>query len=244
MSLRSWQLAGRLAATVAIGLMAGVFGLYPTRSCGLGKTGDRTFVGAFQAIDRAIINPLFMLTFMGAFALEGIAGMLYLRGADHSVLSWAAAAFALYLAAFVITIAIHVPLNDAIKAAGEPDRVIDLAAVRAAFHETRWIAWNIVRAVATTLAFGRLTWALVPHGRASADGDGNDARAVAGRQRPGHAAGRARGVGGLCVRPQGASSINSASPRTSMYARPILFELFSSRHPAPPVPSCLEQAPR
>lgn len=33
---------------------------------GLGSTDDRTFVGAFRAIDRAILNPLFMLVFLGA----------------------------------------------------------------------------------------------------------------------------------------------------------------------------------
>jgi hypothetical protein len=41
--------------------------------------------------------------------------------------------------------------------------------VRDAFHETRWVAWNIVRTVATTVAFGCLAWALVLHGRATAD---------------------------------------------------------------------------
>ena len=56
-----------IAATMTTGLMAGVFGLYAHAIMpGLNKTDDRTFVGAFQAIDRAIINPLFMLWFFGA----------------------------------------------------------------------------------------------------------------------------------------------------------------------------------
>jgi uncharacterized membrane protein len=47
-----------MAATMTMGLMAGVFGLYQhTVMPGLGRTDDRTFVGAFQAMDRAIINP-------------------------------------------------------------------------------------------------------------------------------------------------------------------------------------------
>jgi uncharacterized membrane protein len=147
--------------------MAGVFGLYAhTIMRGLGNTDDRTFVGAFQSIDRAIINPIFMLTFLGALGLNAVAALLYLRGDGRSVLPWVVAAFVLYLAVFVITIAVHVPLNDDIKAAGDPERIADLAAVRAAFHETRWVAWNIVRAVASTVAFGCLAWALVLHGRA------------------------------------------------------------------------------
>ena len=45
------------------------------------------------------------------------------------------------------------------------DGIADLSAVRGAFHETRWIAWNVVRAIASTVAFGCLAWALVLHGR-------------------------------------------------------------------------------
>jgi len=57
-------------------------------------------------------------------------------------------------------VAVNVPLNDAIKAAGEPDRIPDLAAVRAAFHESRWATWNLVRTVTTVVAFGILVGAL------------------------------------------------------------------------------------
>ena len=166
MSLKSAQIASLLAATITTGLMAGVFGVFAhTIMRGLHTTDDRTFVAAFQAIDRAIINPLFMLTFFGALVASGIAGVLYLRDDDRSVLPWIVAAFALYLVVVVITMAVHVPLNDDIKAAGNPERIADLAAVRDDFHETRWVAWNIVRALATTVAFGCLAWALVLHGR-------------------------------------------------------------------------------
>ena len=42
-----------------------------------------------------------------------------------------AAALVLYLVAVVITIAVNVPLNDAIKAAGDPGRIADLGRVPA-----------------------------------------------------------------------------------------------------------------
>ncbi len=162
MSLKSAQVASLLAATITTGLMAGVFGLYAhTIMRGLGDTDDRTFVGAFQSIDQAIINPLFMLTFFGGLLFGGLAAVLYLRRDTNAVLPWVAAAFVLYLATVVITFAVHVPLNDRIKAAGDPGRIADLAVVRANFHETRWIVWNIVRAVATTAAFCCLAWALL-----------------------------------------------------------------------------------
>jgi uncharacterized membrane protein len=172
MSLKAAQVSSLLAAVITAGLMAGVFGLYAhTIMRGLKKTDDRTFVAAFQAMDRAIINPLFMLAFFGALLFSWLAVVLYLRGDDHSVVPWVVVAAALYLLVVIITVAVHLPLNDSIKAAGDPDQIADLAAVRAKFHETRWMAWNIVRAVASTAAFACLAWALVLHGRMTGTAD-------------------------------------------------------------------------
>ena len=156
-----------ILATLTMGLMAGVFGLYAHAIMpGLRKTDDRTFVGAFQQIDKAIINPWFMVSFLGALAFTAVALVLHLGEDERSVLPWIAAALVLYLAVFVVTIGINVPLNDDIKAAGDPDRIADLAGVREQFDETKWARWNVARAVATTAAFGCLAWALVLNGRA------------------------------------------------------------------------------
>ena len=64
----------------------------------------------------------------------------------------------------VITIAVNVPLNDAIKAAGLPDDPGRLAVIRSQFHEVRWIRWNTVRTVMTIAAFGSLLVSLVEYG--------------------------------------------------------------------------------
>jgi uncharacterized membrane protein len=155
-----------IVATLAMGLMAGVFGLYSIAIMpGLERTNDRTFVRAFQEIDTAIINPLFLLTFFGALVVTGIAAGLHLGKDFRSGLPWIVVALVLYLAVVVATVAVNVPLNDDIKAAGDPDRIADLAGVREQFNEARWVGWNHFRTVATTAAFGCLTWALVLFGR-------------------------------------------------------------------------------
>jgi uncharacterized membrane protein len=82
---------------------------------------------------------------------------------------WVIVACALYAVVVAITMVVHVPLNDDIKAAGDPERIADLAAVRDAFHETRWATWNVIRAVINTAAFICLAWALVLAGRADID---------------------------------------------------------------------------
>ncbi len=154
-----------VAATITTGLMAGLFYAYAYSVMpGLGRTDDRTFVSTMQALNQAIVNGWFFSIFFGALVLTALAGALQLRGDGQGVLTWIAVAFVLYVVALIVTIGFNVPLNDQLAAAGEPDRIADLAAVREQF-EASWVRWNIVRAVTSTVAFGCLTWALVLYGR-------------------------------------------------------------------------------
>jgi uncharacterized membrane protein len=164
--MNALQVASLLAATLTTGLVAGVFGIYANAIMpGLATTDDRTFVGAFQAMDRAIVNPVFLgLGFVGALVFTLLAGVLHL---GEDAFGWIAGAFALYLVTFVVTIAVNVPMNDALKAAGDPD-TIDVAAARAAFDEVRWRSFNLLRVALSTAAFGLLAWALYVSGRSSA----------------------------------------------------------------------------
>jgi uncharacterized membrane protein len=165
-AMNTVRAASLIGATITMGFVAGTFALYAhTIMPGLKDTDDRTFVAAFQSIDRAIINPWFMATaFVGALLFTAA---VVLTSLGRAALPWAAVALGLYLIAFVVTVAVNVPLNDAIKAAGNPDHVGDLAGVRERFHETRWAAWNVVRVVTSTGAFGCLAWALVLYGRST-----------------------------------------------------------------------------
>lgn len=158
------RLLSLLLATLTMGLVTGAFVIFwHTIMPGLATTDDRTFVGAFQAIDRAIINPWFMITgFVGSLVLTIVAALTQL---GRPALLWVVVALVLYVIVFGITIGINVPLNDAIKAAGLPDDPAALAAIRETFDEARWRAWNVMRVVASSVAFASLAWALVVEGR-------------------------------------------------------------------------------
>lgn len=160
------RLTTLLGAVLTMGMVAGTFALYAhTVMPGLRKTDDRTFVSAFQQLDRAIINPWFMIfAFGGALVLTAAAAVAN-RGTP--AFGWIAAALGLYFICVIITIAVSVPLNDAMKAAGDPAR-INVAPVRAQFGEARWAAWNLLRVATSVPAFALLTWALVLGGRATA----------------------------------------------------------------------------
>ena len=158
--------AALLAATMTMGIGAGVYQLYAFAIMpGLRRTDDRTFVGAFQQIDMAIVGPFLLVFFVGALVFNALVGVLHLGADERSALPWIGSAFVLQLAVLVITFAINVPLNDEIKAAGDPSEIADLAAVRERFNEAKWVGWNLFRVVASTVAFGCLAWALVLHGR-------------------------------------------------------------------------------
>jgi uncharacterized membrane protein len=154
-----------VAAALTTGLAAGLFYAYSYSVLpGLGRADDRTFVIGMQRINVAILNGWFALCFAGAVVFTALAAAMHVPRDGRSVLPWIVAAFVLYLVVLVVTFVVNVPLNNELDAAGDPDRVADLAAVRERF-EGSWVRWNIVRSAASTAAFGCLVWALVQHGR-------------------------------------------------------------------------------
>lgn len=144
-----------LLAAIASGLQAGLYygftvGVMP----GLARGGHPTFVTAMQQINVAIVNPGFLVTFLGAPVLAALAAALQL-GRGGPALAWAVAGLLLALATLIITFVFNIPLNNALDAAGDTDP----ASARTAF-ESGWVTWNAVRALTSTLAMACLAWAL------------------------------------------------------------------------------------
>jgi uncharacterized membrane protein len=158
-----------LAATVSTGLMAGLFAAFAYSVMpGLARSSDHTLVEAMQRINEAILNPVFMLPFLGSIPLLASAIVLAWRTPGRPALAWLIAAFACYLIAFMVTSGVNVPLNDQLANAGDPDHIGHLAATRSDF-EHRWVAWNIVRAVLHTASFACMAWAAMLLGVQSSD---------------------------------------------------------------------------
>jgi uncharacterized membrane protein len=84
------------------------------------------------------------------------------------VVRWIAAALVLYAVALVVTGALNIPLNNDLVDAGDPASIGDLAGVRDDF-EGPWVAWNIVRTVASIGSFGCLAYALWLSGRSATE---------------------------------------------------------------------------
>lgn len=132
-----------VAATVAAGLMAGTFYVFACAVMpALARSDDRVYVDVMRDVNDVIENPVFLLGFMGALVLAGLAGWQS-RGRPGRWWIWAGAAA--YALAFLVTVAGNVPLNDALARPGDP------AALRERFEDP-WVAWNVVRAALSTAA--------------------------------------------------------------------------------------------
>ncbi|MEU8897700.1 anthrone oxygenase family protein [Nocardia sp. NPDC048505] len=158
--MNALRIAALVAAALTSGLIGGVFYAYAISVMpALNRADDRTIVDVMQKINVVIINPWFMIGFMGTLGFSVLAAALHL-GKDHrATLVWIAVAVVLNLVAFAVTSGLNVPLNDQLAAAGDPAQIQNLAQVRADF-ESSWVRWNIVRAVLHTLAFLVLAGAL------------------------------------------------------------------------------------
>ncbi|MEU3838866.1 anthrone oxygenase family protein [Streptomyces sp. NPDC028635] len=139
------------AAAVTSGLLAGVFLIFACAVMpALARSDDRGYVEVMRNINDVIQNPLFMLVFLGAPALTAAAAW-QARTAPGRGRVWAALAASVL--AFAVTVAVNVPLNDALARPGDP------AALREHFEDP-WVTWNAVRTALTTLATVLLTAAL------------------------------------------------------------------------------------
>jgi uncharacterized membrane protein len=153
-TMDTWAFVVLLAATVAAGLVAGLFYAFSVSVMpGLARGDDKTFVEGMRGINVAIINGWFMLSFIGAPLLAGVAVIMQLG--NGAPLWWTVAGFACLVAMIVLTGAVHIPMNNALMEGGDA-----YARVREAF-ETRWVRWNIVRTLVAIGGFASLVGALV-----------------------------------------------------------------------------------
>ena len=157
------QSLGTTALVVALlssGLLAGLYYAYAVSVMpALGAFDDRTFIDVMNKINVVIVNPPFLLTFLGSVGFTALAGACYLRAGARPVLIWIGIGLALNIASLVITSVVNVPLNDKLATAAGSTSAADLASLRAQF-ESSWVRWNMIRALANTAATGVLGWTL------------------------------------------------------------------------------------
>lgn len=137
---------------VTSGLLAGFFFAWWC-SCmiGLREVGDEAFVEFMQAVNRVLPNGRFVIPFFAPVVLAPIAAWIMFSDGQSAAGWWSVAATALSVISHGITVALNVPLNNSLEAAGRSD---DTAA-RTAF-EAPWNRWNDLRTGIRSLRSVRL----------------------------------------------------------------------------------------
>ena len=148
-----------LVAALGCGLMAGVFFAFSAFVMkALARLPAAAGIAAMQSINVAVLNPVFLGTFVGtaAFCLLVMAALLWRWHSPGSV--YVLVGGALYLVGtFFVTVVCNVPKNDALASVAPADP--DSASLWASYLVT-WTAWNHMRTAAALAAAAALTMAL------------------------------------------------------------------------------------
>lgn len=141
---------------IVMGLTAGIFYCWSISvTSGLALLSDKEYITAFQSLNRAILNPLFLLCFMGpVFLLPLSAFVSYCK--PLPVAFWLlCVAFLVYIVGVMgVTMAGNVPMNDTLdKFNASSASAAGLAATRTAF-EAKWNFLNNIRTVSCVISFG------------------------------------------------------------------------------------------
>lgn len=144
-----------IIATLFSGLIAGLFYAWSISvTPGIGRINDESYLRAFQSMNRAIINPLFLIAFMGLVVLLIFLSYLYYSNPLTTQFWFILFAAALYIGGvMLITIAGNIPLNNSLEALTiETMSTEQMVAFRAAF-ENKWNRLNTIRTVSSSASF-------------------------------------------------------------------------------------------
>lgn len=131
-----------LVAAIGSGMVGGIFFIFSTTIvAALERQPVEHAVAVMQAINRVILQPMFLILFVGTAAVS----VAVVVTAPGDLLAWAGAVLYV-LGSFVLTRAVNIPLNTALDAATGGG-----AAAWQAFRP-RWMVGNHVRTVASIAA--------------------------------------------------------------------------------------------
>ena len=138
-----------IITAIGAGVSAGVFFAFSTFVMkALGRLPAAEGISSMHAINKAAPTPLFMLALFGTGAVSIVLSVVALRHLDQRWATYVLIGTALYLACLVLTMAYHVPRNNALALV---DPTGPGAAHTWAQYLSSWTAWNHVRTV-TALA--------------------------------------------------------------------------------------------
>ena len=151
-----------LTGILFTGLTAGLcFTWSNAVTTGIGKLDDLTFLQSFQAMNRAIINPSFIIVFFAPACLLFVNAYLYRNAQPGLFWSFLIAALLFFIGVSLITIFKNVPLNEILdRFPLESASFSELKTLRNTF-ETPWKHWHLIRTISSFTAFTLLLTGII-----------------------------------------------------------------------------------
>lgn len=136
-----------LLSALGAGLMAGLFFAFSVFiMSALGRLAPASGTAAMQAINVAILNPVFFVVFFGTAAVSLLLGVAALIQWSEAGGAYLMAGSLLYLIGNItVTVAFNVPLNEALAAVTPTSAEASPVWTR---YLSVWTAWNHVRTLA------------------------------------------------------------------------------------------------
>ena len=161
-------LTGLSATTTLLltGAVAGVFFAYSVSvMTGLDAVRPDQAIAAMRSVNEKIKNPVFLPAFLFAPVAAVVTGVLLLvQGRRTAGLLFLLAAAAYVLGALVPSIAVNIPMNDALATVKVPATAEGAARVWSDYS-SRWTLWNHVRTVSSSVSLLLVGAALFLWGR-------------------------------------------------------------------------------
>ncbi|MEL7107385.1 MAG: anthrone oxygenase family protein [Pseudomonadota bacterium] len=160
------------SALVSLGLSGAIFGFFYAWVCstmwGLDTLDPRDAIRAMQAMNESVRNVVFMPAFFFTpLALGVTAAAAFVAGAPRAAIAFAAAAVVYLVGGMGLTLAVNVPMNEALEKTPVPE-TIEAAAVIWADYAPRWQVFNILRTALSGVALMLTGAGLLLLGRAGA----------------------------------------------------------------------------
>ena len=141
---------------ISLLLCAALFGFFYAWVCstmwGLDAADPRVAIAAMQAMNASVRNAVFAPAFFGTPVVLLITTLVLAATAQRGAMAWFAAATLLYaLLGVILTMAVNVPMNEALAQIVVPD---DIDTARAIWfdYSPDWQFWNQIRTIATGAA--------------------------------------------------------------------------------------------
>lgn len=140
---------------LATGLMSGLlYGWAVSVIPGTQRIGALSYVDTMQNINKAIINPAFVIPFMAIPVMLGAAAIVQFRTGDQRRAWLLVSAAATYIVGVLgVTFGGNIPLNDALETFDLGESTNQAIENRRRTYETPWNRWHYLRTAASVAAF-------------------------------------------------------------------------------------------